>query len=219
MRRFARWHIWLGWLVALPILIWIASGLFMSAKPIEEVRGENLRQHARPIDGSSLKAPQLAGTVTKVALVDQVGSAVWVVTGTDKSMRRYDARTGIALNAIAEAEARRIALDAFSGDAKLATIVRFSADQSPLDLRKPRPSWQVSFDDGTHLYIDADTGEVLALRTRWWRVYDFLWGLHIMDLETRENAHNPWVWTLGGLAFVSSLMGTALLFRRRRRAR
>ncbi len=39
MQRFARWHIWLGWLVGFPILMWTVTGLVMVAKPVEEVRG------------------------------------------------------------------------------------------------------------------------------------------------------------------------------------
>lgn len=42
MQRLARWHIWLGWIVALPILLWLVSGLVMSFKPLEETRGEHL---------------------------------------------------------------------------------------------------------------------------------------------------------------------------------
>ena len=93
---------------------------------------------------------------------------------------------------------------------------RFSADHAPLDLRKPRPSWQASFTDGTHLYLDADSGEVLAIRTRWWRAYDFLWGLHIMDPAGRENSSNPWLWVFGSISLVSAVFGSVLLFRRRR---
>ena len=39
MRRYARWHIWLGWVVGLPVLMWTVTGLFMVARPIDEVRG------------------------------------------------------------------------------------------------------------------------------------------------------------------------------------
>jgi uncharacterized iron-regulated membrane protein len=46
MLRFARWHIWLGWLVGVPILMWTVTGLVMVARPIEEVRGEDL--HHKP---------------------------------------------------------------------------------------------------------------------------------------------------------------------------
>ena len=42
--RLRRWHVWLGWLVGLPMLIWTVSGLVMVARPIEEVRGELERE-------------------------------------------------------------------------------------------------------------------------------------------------------------------------------
>ena len=36
MQRFARWHIWAGWLVGFPVLMWTVTGLVMVARPIEE---------------------------------------------------------------------------------------------------------------------------------------------------------------------------------------
>ena len=54
------------------------------------------------------------------------------------------------------------------------------------------------------------------MRTRWWRFYDFFWGLHIMDLQTREDSHHPILIVFAVLALVGSLLGTTLLFRRRK---
>ena len=216
LQRFARWHIWLGWVAAVPILLWLASGLFMSAVPIEEVRGGSLRAKEAAIDAASLSFPQLTGPVSKVALTSQGGSPVWIITGTDQQPRRYAALTGALLGKVDEAEARRIALAAFAGKASLAGMRRFSAETAPLDLRRPRPSWQATFGDGTRIYVDATSGEVLALRTRFWRAYDLMWGIHIMDLQTREDTSNPFLWGFGGLALISSLLGIILLFRRRR---
>jgi hypothetical protein len=71
--------------------------------------------------------------------------------------------------------------------------------------------WQVEMSDGTHFYVDSGSGEVVARRTRWWRFYDFMWGLHIMDLETREDTHHPWIVGFGTLALVSTLMALILL--------
>ncbi len=219
MQRLARWHIWLGWIVALPILLWLVSGLVMSFKPLEETRGEHLRRAPVPVDGAGLVAPKATGQISKIALINQPGRAVWIVTGADKSVHRFDARSGEPLGPVDEAEARRIVAATYAGSETLIAVKEFAAHAAPMDLRRPRPSWQASFRDDTHVYIDAESGEILAVRTGWWRIYDFLWGLHIMDPGERENPHNPWVWTLGTLALVMSLFGTVLLFRRRRRAR
>ena len=219
MLRFARWHIWLGWAAALPVLVWIVSGLFMAARPIEDVRGEALRKPAAPISGAGLVAPRLPGTVTRLVLIDQAGQPVWAATGADKVQARYSARDGTPLGPVDQAEAARIAGATFTGPAKLEALRPLSAAQAPLDLRKPRPSWQASYADGTHLYIDADTGEVLALRTRFWRAYDFMWGLHIMDPRTREDTSNWFLWVFGAAALGSCLLGSVLLFRRRKTAR
>ena len=217
--RFARWHIWLGWIAALPVLVWIVSGLFMAARPIEDVRGTDLRKPVLPIPAPGLRAPQLPGAVTRIALVDEAGRPVWAVTGADGVQARYSARDGLPLGPVNAPEAAAIAAATFAGPAKLDALRRWSAADAPLDLRKPRPSWQASYADGTHLYIDADTGEVLALRTRFWRAYDFMWGLHIMDPRTRENTSNWLLWIFGTAALGSSLLGGVLLFRRRKAAR
>ena len=216
--RFARWHIWLGWAAALPLLVWIVSGLFMAARPIEDVRGEALRKAPVAIAPTGLVAPHLPGAVTRLALIEQAGQPVWAATGADKAQARYSAYDGTPLGPVNEAEARRIAEATFAGSAKLAALHRLSAAQAPLDLRKPRPSWQATYADGTHLYLDADTGEVLALRTRFWRAYDFMWGLHIMDPRTRENTSNLFLWVFGAVALFSCALGSILLFRRRKAA-
>ena len=217
--RFARWHIWLGWIAAIPLLVWIISGLFMAARPIEVVRGGALRTAAAPLPATGLVTPQRAGAVTRMALAEALGQPVWLVTGTDQVQARYNARTGVPLGPVSVIEARQLAAAAFAGSSNITEVRRFAADAAPLDLRKPRPSWQARFADGTHVYIDADTGEVLALRTRFWRAYDFMWGLHIMDPRTREDTSNVLLWLFGGIALISCLLGSVLLFRRRKAAR
>ena len=66
-------------------------------------------------------------------------------------------------------------------------------------------------DDGAHFYVDAASGQIVATRTRWWRFYDLMWGLHIMDPQTREDTHNPFVILFGIVALAMSVLGTILL--------
>jgi hypothetical protein len=39
----SRLHVWLGWIIGVPLLLWAGTGLFMVARPIDEVRGTHLR--------------------------------------------------------------------------------------------------------------------------------------------------------------------------------
>ena len=131
MQRLARWHIWLGWIVALPILLWLVSGLVMSLKPLEETRGEHLRRAPVPVDGAGLVAPKATGQIGKIALINQPGRAVWIVTGADKSVHRFDARSGEPLGPVDEAEARRIVAATYAGSETLIAMKEFAAHAAP----------------------------------------------------------------------------------------
>ena len=66
-------------------------------------------------------------------------------------------------------------------------------------------------DDGTHFYVNSASGQIVATRTRWWRFYDLMWGLHIMDPATREKSHNPFVIILGVAALAMAILGAITL--------
>jgi hypothetical protein len=48
-------------------------------------------------------------------------------------------------------------------------------------------------------------------------VYDFMWGLHIMDLQTREESSHPILIGFAGMAFLALLMAFWMLVARQRR--
>jgi hypothetical protein len=217
MQRFARWHIWLGWLVGLPILMWAVTGLWMVARPIEEVRGEHLRAPHAAIDPAGLRFPQAIGEpIHEARLVAQPGGPAWLVTAADGRRWRYSARTGAAAAPVVAAEARRIGEAAYGGPARFTGTTYFPPGEAPLAARSAGAVWQARFADGTQVYIDDATGEVLALRTSGWRLYDFLYGLHVMDPVTREDAHNPFAIAFAALAVIGAALGCVLLFRRRK---
>ena len=90
------------------------------------------------------------------------------------------------------------------------------AGEAPTDAPSDAALWQARFADGTRIYIDDATGEVLALRTGQWRIYDFLYGLHIMDPQAHEDANNPFAILFAALATIGATLGCILLFRRRK---
>lgn len=218
MRRFARWHIWLGWLVAIPLLLWTASGLLMVLRPIDEVRGTTLRlDHAH----QPVRVGLAGGLAEEILLregrlLNQRGRSILLATYPDGTVSRIDLASGRALPRVDEAEARLTVAQSIRGGDQVSAVRLFPADAVPFDFRKPIPVWQVTLTDQTHVYVGRDTGEIEAVRTRWWRAFDFMWGLHIMDPVEREDSSHPLLIASAALALVSVVLGTLLLFRRRK---
>src|SRR5688572_3400410 len=196
----------------------------MVVRPIEEVRGEGLLRDAPPL---ALSVPPVAPAigprpVASLRLEPRAGGARWIVGYGDGAARLADPATGRLLPPVTAAEAARIVADRYTGKARIAAVDLTPADKPPLDLRRKVASWRVTMSDGTRFYLNASTGEVLARRTAFWRFYDFMWGLHIMDLDTREDTHNPWVIGFGVAALVTTLLALVMLpltIRRRRRGK
>lgn len=208
-----RWHIWLGWIVGLPLLLWTATGLFMTLSPIETVRGEHLVGEAPALSVAAPPVPPAIGPrpVASLALEPRPGGARWIVKYRDGGARLADPATGRLLPPPTAAEARAIVEQLYTGRAKIAAVDRTSAGAPPIELRRKLDTWRVSLDDGTRFYLDARTGEVLARRTRLWRIYDFMWGLHILDPGGREDFNHFWVIGLALVSLVSILMALVLL--------
>ena len=226
MRRLARWHIWLGWLVAIPLLLWTLSGLVMVARPIDEVRGTDLRLEGKEETVPAGFAPALPflapgqPAVSSYAIAMRRGIPVTRVTYADKRTALFDARNGTRLTPLDQAAALEVVRRGIVGaSSQPLTAQAFAADAVPFDFRKAMPVWQVSLRDGTHIYVGRDTGEIEAVRTRFWRLFDFMWGLHIMDPQAREDTHHPLLIASAVLALLSVVFGTALLFRRRKAIR
>ena len=220
MQRFARWHIWLGWAIAVPLVMWTLSGLVMVARPIEQVRGEHLRlpveEQALPADARiAVSLEGSAKPVRTVSTQDERGDTITRLTYLDGTSDRFRA-DGSKMGPVTDVEARLLVAERIAGGDAIASVTRFEADEPPFDFRRALPTWQVALEDGTHVYVGIESGEIEAVRTRFWRVFDLMWGLHIMDLEAREDTSHPVLILFAGLALMGTLLGTALLFRRRR---
>lgn len=220
MRRFARWHVWLGWLAGVPLLFWTVSGLVMVARPIDEVRGEHLRRDAAPtalpagMDIAIRLPTDPADAVIAAETRMEHGAPVTRLTYADERVERFDA-DGRKLAPFSDVEARMLVAKAIVGGDRVASVMLTDPDAPPIDFRRPVAAWRVVLADGTHVYVARDTGEIAAVRTRFWRVFDWFWGLHIMDLRDREDTHHPVLIASAALALITVVLGLVLLFRRR----
>ena len=98
------------------------------------------------------------------------------------------------------------------------------AHDLPSEVRGAKPPlWRADFDGWNKptLYLSPETGELVTRRHELWRIFDFVWMLHIMDYEERENVNNWVLRTFTWAAVAMALSGAWLLLynlpRRRRR--
>lgn len=229
MRSLAKWHIWLGWLVGVPMVMWLATGLLMVARPIEHVRGDHIQREAPPNEvfasgtqiafmtpaAGALPFPGARPAAREVTATRRNGETVYRVTYADGSVQRFSA-TGVPIPALGEAAARALVRQRIIGGDAVTSVRLFGADELPFEFPRPIAVWQVALADGTNIYVGRDTGEIEAVRTRWWRAFDFAWGLHIMDFSEREDTSHPILILFTALSLSGALIGCVLMFRRRR---
>jgi hypothetical protein len=228
-RRWAFWarrtHQWIAWVVGLQALLWMASGLYMTAVPIDTIHGDHLgKPEAAFVDPRGLLEPaSLAArypAMTGFRLKRQLGAEVYEIQHPG-GVALVDARSGNALGVPDEARVRELATAYYTGIAPIRTAQLLQ--ESPAEVsNRPAPLWRVEFAERneTTLYVSATTGDLLAKRHDLWRWFDFLWMLHIMDYEERSDANNTLLRVASVLGVAFSITGVWLLFYsfRRRRA-
>ena len=212
-RTLRRYHIWLAWVVGVPLLIWTVSGVAMALLPIKTVRGEHLVGEPPVLALLTQPVPPPIGPrpVASLILEQRAGGAKWVIKYADGAARLADPATGRLLPPLTAADAAAAVRARYTGTSPIVAIDRTSADKPPLELRRPVESWRVSLADGTRFYVNAATGEIVTRRTSLWRFYDLMWGLHILDLDTREDVNNWWLLGFGAVSVLATIMALVLL--------
>ena len=136
------------------------------------------------------------------------GSAVYEIA-TAAGIELVDARTGRRLSPLPQARVIELARAYYAGSGDLAHAVLIANDaDKPTELQgQSLPLWRVDFDDWmkTSLYLRPDSGKLATRRHRFWRWYDFLWSLHIMDYRERSDVNN-WL-----LRFATALGTTTVI--------
>ena len=205
-------HKWLALLVGVQMVFWVASGLFFSVFPIEQVRSEHriAEQHAAlapmPARAPSEMAALLPEAPTRVTYeTTSAGEAVAVAEFAERQPILIDLNDWRVVSPLSADAAVQIAA-AYIADAPRVAETRLITEESP-EYRGPLPAWRVAFDDaeGLAVYVVADTGRVAARRSDLWRVYDALWALHIMDWRDHENFNT-------GLLIAASFTTLIMLF-------
>jgi uncharacterized iron-regulated membrane protein len=217
-----RVHKYLGWVLLLQLMCWFGSGLVMSVLPIEQVRGEHLRRAlAAPDWGLAISPAPLAQQFPHHQLkLSQQGTTPVYKFSKGNQHLYYSALTAEVIAPLTEAQVKDLAGRQYQGTAEIDKMQRLQ--QAPFEVRHlAAPLWQVQFADeeGSSFYLEEYTGKLLSVRTTNWRIFDFVWMLHIMDYEDREDFNHPLLIVFSATALFFTLTGALLLpWRRKRRS-
>lgn len=213
-----RLHKWVGLLIALQFVIWMASGLVMNLLDHDVVEGAHHRaEHAHDLKPwpTGVLAPSqvIASAGQPVARIETAWlldrpvyrltgkSAPWLVDAATGQQVRIDAATAVS-----------IAVADYVGDGLPGTPDLL--EQASIEVRgHDGPIWRVPFTDteDTTLYVSASDGRILERRNDSWRLFDIAWMLHIMDYTGRENFNNPLVVMMASGGVWIALSGLWLL--------
>lgn len=219
LRYLTRLHKWAGLVLGVQILLWFVSGFIMSLFPINEVRGRHLVDVPKvSLQTENLIPLELAmslyeGELSGAKLITAAGHSAYVLIG-DNDEQIIDAVTGEPWSQLSAEDIKAVADRLYKGDGEIRRLEKLLT--APYEYRGLLPVWQISYDDKdkTRIYLDADTAELKAVRTRIWRVFDFMWMLHIMDYKERENFNSWWLRLFSGAAVLFALSGLALVAHR-----
>lgn len=228
-RRVARIHKTVGLVAGFLLLSWTASGLFFTLYPIETIRGDPWRpviDHGDLTDMSvSVSAEDVlsdAGTgVRRITLKPFLGDPVWLIETAD-SRRLVDARTGQDRSPLSQTDIDRlIAAFGDQADGLGELTVAYLIHENPLrEYGGPLPAWVIEYEPRRQrIYVDASSGDIRAVRTTRWRIFDVLWRFHILDISGDDRFDSWWLKLAAFLGLTMVLSGLLLMVDRLRKGR
>lgn len=223
-------HRYLGVFIGIQFLLWTLGGLYFSWTNIHEIRGDHLRQEKSEINfrqdfissRTVIENIEKAGEISAIKnlrLIEISGAPFYELEVRDKNKRQKfiiaDAVSGQIRPAISEEEAKKIAAESLVNPLPVKSVVFLTEENlsGHHEYREqPLPAWAVTFEDDLTVYLAAETGQIRAFRTNEWRMFDFLWMLHTMDYQARDDINNYILRVFSLLGIATILSGFILFF-------
>jgi uncharacterized membrane protein YkoI len=232
-------HRWLGVLLGIQFLLWTIGGLYFSWSNMDEVHGDFQKKNTPLLSSDiSLVSPTVVlNTIKKVHRIDSVVSIQLIeILGKPYYQVRFinaihktdnheqhgeamnhlaDAETGQLRGPLSKEEAVEIAKMRFNGEPQVKSVEYLTQINNHHEYREnPLPAYAITFEHPTKttVYISSELGTVQKFRNNKWRLFDFLWMMHTMDYEGRDNFGNILLRIFSIFGLVTVLSGFALFF-------
>ena len=203
-------HKYLSLIISVQLLLWTISGIYFAFNKIELVRGEQyiIEDNPSALDIESLNISSNTKGIEVFKRLNQ-----WIVKVEMNAGFKYQDLLGNEVYELSPNQAIE--------------VVKLKTTLSPIDVMKinessarsefrgrslPIYKIKTNSSDDSNVYVDVMSGKIVAIRSDSWRVWDFLWGAHIIDYRERDNINNILLKIFSILALLSSLSGIALFF-------
>ena len=206
-------HKYLSFFISLQLLLWTVSGIYFAFNKIELVRGEQYLNHVE----TNFDLSKLNIEIEKAKAVEfkkRLGQEIVIIKTKDTT--KYLNMTGQPLKKISME-------DAMNSVSSQTILIPFAAEEVVNEKLgseyrgRSLPIYRVKSknEKGAELnvYINTYSAEVVAIRSNKWKIWDLMWGFHIMDWKERDNIDNLLLKIFSILALVSSVTGIMLFFK------
>lgn len=224
-------HRYLGIFIGIQFFLWTLGGLYFSWTNLDEIHGDHLHHKPAPmVETAAMISPSeaLSSNVAEcrspdlrsLRIVPILGETFYALACDDGNGRKtpllINAKDGKRRAPLSESEARSVAAASMHEQREIISVELITDETMGRHheyREKPMPAWAVTFDgaEGPTAYVAATDGQVHAMRTTGWRVFDFLWMLHTMDFAGRDNINN-YVLRAFSVLGICTVMSGFLLF-------
>ena len=206
-------HKYLSFFISLQLLLWTVSGIYFSFNKIELVRGEQYRLPS----SFSLNLNQLKGNFENISnfdVVNRVDQQILIIS--DPSGRKYLDSNGNPVSMLTVEQAKLTVKE--NSTLNPIDVFLIDQDRNGSEYRgRELPLYQVlslnKDQKSINVYVNPYSGKIVAIRSLQWKIWDLMWGFHIMDWQTRDNINNFLLKVFSILALTSSVSGVLLFFR------
>ena len=206
-------HKYLSFFISLQLFLWTISGIYFAFNKIELVRGEQYRlTESFPVNFNEINFSR--SDVHQIKAIKRLDEIIFVVSGS-KGIEYLNA-LGTPVNKLNKNEVFEIVSS--SSTLEPIDLEEISESSKGSEFRgRDLPLYKVTSlndkDKKINLYLNIFSGEITAVRSLQWRIWDLMWGFHIMDWQTRDKINNIILKIFSILALVSSISGILLFFR------
>lgn len=208
-------HRYLGIFIGIQFVLWTVGVLYFSWTDIDEIHGDQFKKF--PAQQSSFKNLKGISTllpgkeVSSVSLKEISGKPYYYIN----NEVLVNAESGEKLNEISKADALNIARRHMKDDLQVKSVEKIEEVGDHHEYRGgPLPAYVINYEQPGNLkaYISAGVGDFQVVRYRDWRWFDFLWMMHTMDYQGRDDMNNIVLRSFSVLGLFTVLSGFVLWF-------